>query len=167
MRYVMKQKILSLTDQFTITQEDGKEAFYIKGKLISLGKNLKLLDAQGKEVAQIKQKLVSLTPTYNIYRGDKLLARINKKIITVLKDKFKVNMMDGTPDLEIKGNILDLEYSFYRGNQVIAESSKKWVSIRDTYSVKVNEGEDDVLILACAVVVDMIAHSPERNTSYD
>jgi uncharacterized protein YxjI len=167
MRYVMKQKILSLTDQFTIKQEDGKDAFQIKGKLISLGKKLKLFDAQGKEVAQINQKLVALTPTYNIYCGDKLQARINKKIIKVLTDKFKVNMMDGSPDLEIKGNILDHEYTFFRGKDKIAESSKKWVTIRDTYSIDVNEGEDEVLILACAVVIDMIAHSPQRNTSDD
>jgi uncharacterized protein YxjI len=79
----------------------------------------------------------------------------------VFRDKFKVDMKDGSPDLEIVGNILDHEYSLRRGGREVAHVSKKWISIGDSYGVQVDEGEDDVLILACAVIVDLISHEPE------
>jgi uncharacterized protein YxjI len=167
MRYVMKQKILSITDRFTIKQENGEDVFQIKGKLISIGKKLKLQDMQGNEIARIKQKLISLTPTYQIYRGDKLLAQINKRIFTVLRDKFNIQMKDGAADIEVTGNILDHEYIFKRNREKIAEVSKKWISLRDSYAIEIAEGEDEVLLLACAVVIDMIAHSPEPDITVD
>jgi uncharacterized protein YxjI len=44
-----------------------------------------------------------------------------------------------------------------RGRRV-AEVSKKWLAIADTYTVDVAGGEDDALILALTVVVDQIVH---------
>jgi uncharacterized protein YxjI len=33
--------------------------------------------------------------------------------------------------------------------------------LRDSYGIDVAEGEDDVLILACAIIVDMISHDSD------
>lgn len=167
MRYVMKQKILSLTDQFTIQRENGDDAFKVKGKLISIGKKLSFHDLKGNEIARIKQKLISLTPTYQIYMGDKIQAQINKRIFTVLRDKFKIDMKDGSPDIEVTGDILDHEYKFKQNGNKIAEVSKKWISLRDSYAIEISNEENEVLLLACAVVIDMIAHSPSPDTSDD
>lgn len=165
MRYVMKQKILTLTDQFTIKDDKGKDVYQVKGKLISLGDKLSLRDMQDNELAVIKQEIISLVPSYRIYRDGDLQADVSKKLLTVLKDKFKVDMKDGSKDLQIIGNILDHEYRIKRGRDEVAHVSKKWISIRDNYGIEVDEGEDDVLILACAVIVDMISHQPKGEDS--
>jgi uncharacterized protein YxjI len=162
MRYVMKQKVLTLTDQFTIKNDRGDDVYQVKGKLISLGDRLSFRNMQGDELALIKQEIISLVPSYRIYRDGDLQADVSKKLLTVLKDKFKVDMKDGTPDLEIIGSILDHEYRIKRGGDEVAHVSKKWVSIGDSYGIEVDEGEDDVLILACAVIVDMICHEPKK-----
>ena len=47
-----------------------------------------------------------------------------------------------------------------RGDEV-ARISKKWVSLADRYGIRVDEGEDDVLILACAIIVDAICHEED------
>ncbi len=167
MRFVMKQKILTLRDRFTIQKDNGEDAFQVKGKLISIGNKLTLTDMQGKDLARIRQKLIRLTPTYAIYRGGKLQAQIKKRLIHVLRDRFKIEMKNGSPDVEVTGNILDHEYSFERDHKRIAQVSKKWISIRDRYVIDVAEGEDEVLLLACAVVIDMIAHSPEDDPDTD
>jgi uncharacterized protein YxjI len=161
MRYVMKEKILTLTDSFTIRDSDGNEVYRVKGKLLSIGDKLSFRDMAGEELALIRQEIITLTPSYRIYRGGELQADVSKKLLTVFRDKFKVDMKDGSPDLEIVGNILDHEYSLRRGGREVAHVSKKWISIGDSYGVQVDEGEDDVLILACAVIVDLISHEPE------
>jgi uncharacterized protein YxjI len=40
----------------------------------------------------------------------------------------------------------------------VATVSKRWFSLRDTYGIEIADGEDDVLILASAVVVDQVCH---------
>ncbi len=161
MRYVMKENILTLTDSFTIRDSDGNKVYRVKGKLLSIGDKLIFRDMDGEKLALIRQEIITLTPSYRIYRGRKLQADVSKRLFTMFRDKFKVDMKDGSPDLEIVGNILDHEYSFRRKGREVAHVSKKWISISDSYGVQVDEGEDNVLILACAVVVDLISHEPE------
>lgn len=36
--------------------------------------------------------------------------------------------------------------------------SKRWFSFSDTYGIDIDEGEDEVLILASAVVIDLVSH---------
>ena len=61
-------------------------------------------------------------------------------------------------DLEVKGNILDHEYHIGEGRDKVAEVSKKWFRIRDSYGVQIEPGQDDVVILAVTVCIDQMAH---------
>jgi uncharacterized protein YxjI len=62
------------------------------------------------------------------------------------------------PDLEVKGNILDHEYTIGEGRDKVAEVSKKWFRLRDSYGVAIEAGQDDIVILAVAVCIDQMAH---------
>ena len=64
----------------------------------------------------------------------------------------------GPDDLLAEGDFLDHEYTFSRHGQRVAAVSKRWFSWTDTYGVDVAEGEDDVLVLASTVVIDMACH---------
>ncbi|HEU0011466.1 MAG TPA: hypothetical protein VFT34_16725 [Verrucomicrobiae bacterium] len=57
---------------------------------------------------------------------------------------------------------LDHEYSFTRHDREVAQVSKRWFAWTDTYGVDIAEGEDDVLILATAVVIDMVCHQESK-----
>ena len=61
-------------------------------------------------------------------------------------------------NLEVKGNILDHEYSIGEGRDKVAEVSKKWFRLRDTYGVEIEPGQDDIVILAVTVCIDQMAH---------
>jgi uncharacterized protein YxjI len=89
-------------------------------------------------------------------RGERL-AMVKKALITPLRDRWVVKIGDG-PDLDVQGNILDHEYRIGEGRDKIAEISKKWFRIRDTYGVHIDPGQNDVLILAITVAIDMMAH---------
>jgi len=41
----------------------------------------------------------------------------------------------------------------------VAVVSKQWFSWSDTYGVEIKDGQDDVLILASAIVVDLACHN--------
>lgn len=158
MRYIMKQKLFAWGDDFFIKDESGRDAFFVDGKAFSFGNQLSFQDLTGNELAFIKQRLLSWGPTYEIYRGDQLYAVIKKELFTFFKCRFTVDV-PGPDDLEAEGDFLDHEYVFNRDGNPVAVVSKEWFSWSDTYGVDIAEGEDDILMLASTVVIDMACHA--------
>jgi uncharacterized protein YxjI len=161
MRYMMRERILSWGDDFTIKDQDGHVAYQVDGKVFSFGDKLSFKDSGGHELARIEQKLLSIGPQYEIVRGGATVAVVKKHLFTLFRAKFSVDV-PGPDDLEAKGNFLDHEYVFERGGREVARVSKKWLSLSDTYAVDIDEGQDAVLVLASAVVIDLVSHPDEK-----
>jgi uncharacterized protein YxjI len=161
MRYIMKQRLFAWGDDFFIKDESGRDAFFVDGKALSFGDQLSFQDLKGNELAFIKQRVLSWGPTYEIYRGDQLYAIVKKEHFTFFNCRFTVDL-PGPGDLEAEGDFLDHEYEFNRRGTPVAAVSKEWFSWSDTYGVDIAEGEDDILILASTVVIDMACHADKN-----
>jgi len=157
MVYVMRQKLISWGDDFTIQDADGRDVFFVDGRGISVGHRLSFQDMAGHELADIRQKLLAWGPTYEISRNGTLLAMVKKSLFTLFHYQFTVDV-PGPDDLTAEGDFLDHEFEFKRGGRTVARVSKRWLSWTDTYGIEVEEGEDVVLILASAVVIDVVTH---------
>jgi uncharacterized protein YxjI len=161
MIYLMKQKLFSWGDDFTIKDDSGQDRFFVDGKAFSLGNQLSFQDMGGNELAFIRQKLLSWGPTYEISKGDQLLATVSKELFTFFKCTFTVDV-PGPNDLQAQGDFMDHQYVFTRNGNPVAEVSKQWFALGDTYGVNSAQGEDDVLILASTVVIDMACHGDNK-----
>lgn len=161
MRYVMKQKLFCWGDDFFIKDEQGRDVFFVDGKAFSFGDKLSFQDTTGNELAFIAQKLLAWGPTYEVYQGSHLAAVVKKAIFTLFHCRFTVDV-PGPDDLEATGDFIDHEYQFTRGGRTVANVSKQWFALTDTYGVEIAEGEDDVLILASTTVIDMVCHGDRR-----
>ncbi|HEV2641051.1 MAG TPA: LURP-one-related family protein [Candidatus Elarobacter sp.] len=157
MRYVLKQKLLSWGDDFYVRDEQGNDVYFVDGKALSFGDQLSFRDMAGNELAYIRQKVFNLRRTYEITRGGVLAAVVTKELFALLHHRFTVDV-PGPDDLEAEGNFLDHDYVFRRGDRVVATVSKQWLTLADTYGIEIADGEDEVLILASAVVVDESCH---------
>jgi uncharacterized protein YxjI len=160
---MMRQRILSWGDDFSIKDADGQEVYYIDGKVFSFGNKLSIKDRSGAELARINQKLLSIGPQYEIVSGGETVAVVKKHLFTPFRARFTVDV-PGPDDLEAKGDFLDHEYVFERGDRVVARVSKKWFRLADTYAIDIDEGQDDVLLLAAAVVIDLVSHPDQENS---
>jgi len=157
-RYKIRQKLISIGDDFWIENQKGEKIYKVDGKTLRIRKTLMFEDANGKRLAQIKERLLAIKDTMVIEDAKgKDIATVKKALIAPLRDKWNVDVKGGD-DLIVQGNILDLEYDIKDGRKKIAEVSKKWFSITDTYGVEIKDGQDDILILAVAVAIDMMAH---------
>jgi len=157
MRYVLKQKFWCWGDDFSIKNEAGEDVFLVDGHAFSWGDKLSFQDMNGNELAFIRQKLLSWGPTYEIEVAGKLAAVVKKKLFTFVRCKFSLDV-PGPDDLEANGDFFCHEYAFERHGHTVATVSKRWFSLSDTYGVGTVDGENDVLILATAVVIDMVCH---------
>jgi uncharacterized protein YxjI len=157
-RYQVRQRMVAIGDDFWIEDSDGKRAFKVDGKALRIRKTLIIEDAQGQVQCRIQERMLRVRDTMAIEGpGGESLATVRKALITPLRDRWSVKVGDG-PDLEVQGNILHHEYTVGDGDRKIAEVSKKWFRLRDSYGVAVEPGQSDVLILAVTIVIDMMSH---------
>ena len=160
MRYLMKQKLFSLGEKFTITDEAEQDVFRVEGKWISIGKKLTFRNMDEEPLYYIKQKVFSLAPTYRIHKGGpdgEVVATVRKKLWTFLKARFNITLADGQA-METVGNFIAHEFTISRGADVVATVSKKLMAFADKYTIDVVDGEDDAFVLVLAVVIDMVCH---------
>ena len=158
MRYVMKQQLFALGNDFIIRDESGADRFFVDGKVFTIGAKLSFQDMEHNELAFIRQRVLSWSPTFEIYRNDSLVAVVKKELFTFFNCRFTVDV-PGPDDLTASGNFTDHEYAISRGEQPAAMISKQWFAWTDTYGVDIADGQDDILILASTVVIDMACHN--------
>ena len=155
-RYKMHEKLVSIGDDFYIEDQNGRKTFYVDGKALRVRDTLIIKDMGRNELCKIQERKLRVKDTMNIEgAGGETLATIKKALISPVRDRWSVKIGDG-PDMEVKGNILDHEYKIEEGRIRIAEVSKKWFRVRDMYGVEVAPGQNDVVILAVTVGIDMM-----------
>ena len=160
-RYKIRQNLISIGDDFWVENEAGQKVFKVDGKVLRIRKTLVFEDMNGNTLCQIKERLLTIKDTMVVEDANgKDLAVIKKALIAPLRDKWDVKVKNG-PDLVVQGNILDHEYSIKQGWSKVAEISKKWFRLTDTYGVEIDPGQNDILILAVAVAIDMMAHDDD------
>jgi uncharacterized protein YxjI len=116
-------------------------------------------DANGNELCKIQERMLRIKDSMAIEGSNgEQLAMVKKALISPIRDRWIVNIKDG-PDLEVHGNILDHEYTIGEGRDKVAEVSKKWFRLRDTYGVTIDPGHEDVIILAVTVCIDAMVHA--------
>jgi uncharacterized protein YxjI len=153
----MKQRLFSFGDDFYVKDASDRDVYFVDGKAFSFGDQLSFQDLEGNELAFIKQRLLAWGKTYEIIREGQVAAVVQKELFSFFHHRFTVDV-PGPDDLEAEGDFMDHEYEFRRGDRTVATVSKKWFSWTDTYGVDIAPGEDPVLILASAVVVDQACH---------
>ena len=155
-RYRMQEKLFAIGDDYWVETEGGERAFKVDGKALRFRSTFVLEDASGEELFKIQEKKLHIRDTMEVERGDDTVATIKKALITPLRDRFSIELADGN-ELSAKGNIVDHEYEIERDGHKVAEISKRWFRVRDTYGIAVAPGEDDALIVAATVCIDEMA----------
>ena len=155
-RYQMREQLFSIGDDFYIEDEHQQRVFRVDGKVLRLRQTLLFEDMHGHELLKIQEKVVRVRDTMEIERGNGVAARVHSALISPLRDRYKIDVPGGA-DLSAHGNILDHEYVIEQQGQKIAEISKKWFRLRDTYGVEIAPGQDDILILAITTIIDRMS----------
>jgi uncharacterized protein YxjI len=163
-RYKIRQKMFSIGDDFWIENQEGERVFKVDGKALRLRETLFFEDMKGNKLCKIQERLLAFKDTMAIEDANgEQMAVIKKGLIAPLGDHWTVNVRGG-PDLDVQGNILDHEYSIMQKRKKVAEVSKAWFSLTDTYGVEIDEGQNHILILAVAIAIDMMVHDEDRKS---
>ena len=155
--YQMREKLASIGDDFWIENNRGEKVYKVDGKALRVRQTLIFEDRGGRELAKIQERMMRVKDSMEVEDpSGHQIAMVKKALITPVRDRWTVKIKGG-PDLEVQGNILDHEYTIGEGRDKVAEVSKKWFRVRDTYGVEIEPGQDDVLILAVTACIDQMA----------
>jgi uncharacterized protein YxjI len=156
LRFQMRQELISIGDDYWIEDSNGHKAYKVNGKVARLRDTWVLEDASGKEVATIRERKLSVRDAIKIEIGGQ--EAVVKKALIGLRDRFHCELHDGT-DLKAHGKIGDHEYDIDLEGDKVAEVSKKWFRLRDTYGVEIDGDKvDPALILSITVAIDALSH---------
>lgn len=155
--YRMREKAFAIGDDYWVEDGNGDRLFKVNGKALRLRKTLVLETPSGDERFTVRERKLSVRDKMTIERGGDTVATVHKALISPLRERYTIDLEHGG-ELKAKGNIVDHEYEIERDGRKIAEISKRWFRVRDTYGIETAPGEDDALIIAAAVCIDQMSH---------
>ena len=150
----MREKLLSIGDDYWIENEAGERAYKVDGKAVRVRQTFILEDSAGNELARIQERKLSIRDKVAIERDGDTLATIHKALVGI-RDRFSIDVEAGD-DLKTHGNVVDHEYEIERDGDTVATISKKWFRVRESYGVDVASDADIPLILAITVAIDSL-----------
>ena len=157
-RYQIHQRMISIGDDYIIENDRGEHVFKLDGKALPIRKTIRFEDMDGHELCKIQERMLHLKDSMEIEDPDgHRMALVQKAVIDPVRTRWTVKVEDG-PDLDVQGNVVDHEYTIDRHRERVAEVSKRWFRVRDSYGVEIAPGENDILILATVAVIDTMAH---------
>lgn len=159
-RYRMTQKLVSIGDDYHVENAAGERAFTVDGKALRVRDTLKMTDVETGDTYRIQERAVRVMDTMTIQKNGRKAATVKKALVTPIRDRFTV-LLPGSSNLKVTGNVLDHEYRIQRDGERVAQVSKQWFRVRDSYGVEVAPGMDAGLVIAITVALDTMAH-PSR-----
>lgn len=167
-RFLMRHKILALGQDFWVKDEAGNEVFYVDNKLLALRKTYFIRDANNHELLKIQHKLLHIHRTMDIEQDGKLIASVQKNLISLLRDSWTI-AVPGGDEMTAHGDFLDHEYEIQQHGATLAHISKQWFALRESYGIEVFEGANSPLMIAIAIAIedmmDAIHAEQEANRS--
>ncbi|GHD22886.1 LURP-one-related/scramblase family protein [Nocardiopsis kunsanensis] len=160
MKFLVRERVFDIGDDFWVTDEHDQRVFWVDGKALRLRTTFELKSPDGDVLTRIRKKLFKVRDQMAIERDDSTVATVRTRLFNPVRDKLNVEIEDG-PDWEVTGDFLDKEYVISDEEGTVAHVSRKWFRLRDTYAVDVNShrndiGGDPALVISVAVAVDAL-----------
>jgi uncharacterized protein YxjI len=152
-RYLLREKLLSIGDDFWIENDRGQRVFRVDAKVLRVRDTVSIKDTHGHRTGQAP-KAAAAGPRHD---GDRRRGRAGRH------DQEGHHRPATGPvhhrpgqrgSMQTQGNILDHEYQITSDGIPVTNISKRWFRVRESYGVAVGPGQDDALVLAVAVCID-------------
>lgn len=167
--FYLKQK-LSWKGKVDIMDPDTREGIgYFNRKVWSIRQHYRLYN-NNDQLEMIIRSKISLKPTFKFYLGtpdeeiheDQYIGRLRQKLLS-FRPKYYFEDPEENQVFEIKGKFTGYKFKFIQDGDVVGEISKKFFKIRDTYGVRIDPGQSDLMTLVMLASVIMIHAQQENN----
>ena len=122
-RYLMRQRVFAIGQDFYINNAAGQPCFKIDGKVRLVKESLKFRDMQGNLLYKLDEKIIRIRESFDILKPDgKLAAKVHNAIIDPLRERFTIEIPGGE-NMITMGKVIWAQYDFLRGRQPVGKIS--------------------------------------------
>lgn len=147
----IKQKVFSLSEKFTVKDQQEKDIYYVEGSFMQIPKTFSIMNTASDEVALITKKVLSFLP--------KFLVEVNgREVLTIKKEFsfFKARYTIDTAGIKVQGNWWDMDFQVLQNGKVAGEVGKEWFTWGDSYKLQIVDKEMETLIIALVIAIDCV-----------
>src|ERR1051326_1567528 len=116
-KYVMREKLMSIGDDYWIEDDEGHKVFKVDGKAMRIRDTFVLEDANGAEVAKIQERKLSIRDKMAVERDGKKIATVRTAM--GLGDDYKIEV-EGGDELKAHGHMATHDYRIERKGDRVA-----------------------------------------------
>ena len=149
MKLYIKQKIFSLTSNFSVKDENNEDKYFVKGEFFSLKGKLHILNRSGDEVGLIYSRLFTFLPRFILEINGQKVAEIVKEF-SFLKPKYRLE----NTSLRVEGDIWDHSYRLFDKDKLIMTINKEWFTFSDTYALTIFDPDYELISLGIVLAID-------------
>jgi uncharacterized protein YxjI len=165
MKFMMRERMFAIGEDYWIEDETGQRAFLVDGKALRLRQTFELKDAGGEVLTVIKKKMISVRDTMVVERDGDAVAKVRKKLISPLRHRMTIELADGQ-EWTATGDIIEKNYEIESEQGVVARTSRKWFRIRESYGIEIDH-PDVPLVISVAVAVEELAERDKDDDKDD
>ncbi len=149
MKVFIKNKLVSIGGNSSITDENGKPLYVVEGSVFSFTKKKTMYDLQNNVLYVIKNRFFNLfSRKVYIYDGQKEL------VATINKSKFSLNckyeIEDCKDTMSIDGKFFSRHSSILRNGEVVGSLTRNFTLVRDAFCLEAEE--QDIPFLSALVI---------------
>lgn len=147
--FYMRQKVFSLGEKFTITDQNEQPKYTVQGSFMQIPKQFTIYDETSETVGTITKKMISLLPAFYV-SVDGFKEIMIQKAFTFFKTRFDIH----AENIHIVGDIFDKFFEVHGSSGVIAYVEEKWFTWGDTYTIDVADERYEALVISLVVAID-------------
>jgi uncharacterized protein YxjI len=156
-RYRLTADLAGIGGDFAIENALGQAVFFVDGRALHDQSVIAIMDRQGRRLYHAQALALGDGADLAVWRDLVIAATI--KIDSVAPDRQYWSVeTPAAPATSLKGRIADHEYLMVRAGQKIAEVSRQWFHISNSYGVEITPGQDNALIIAIAIAIGSMTH---------
>ena len=133
----MKEKLIAIGDDYWIEDDKGERAFRVNGKVARIRDSWVLEDTRAVRWPPDQGTQAERARRHQDRPCGGREATVKKAMLG--SATVSTSRSNDGEDLTVKGNFVDHEYEIERDGDQIAEVSKKWLRVRDSYGVEVDD----------------------------
>ena len=151
MKLYIKQKLFSLTSNFSVKDENNEDKYFVKGEFFSLRGKLHILNRNGEEIGLIYARLFTLFPRFFLEINGQEVAEIVREF-SFFKPKYRLE----NTSLRVEGDLWDHNYSLFDGDILIMTITKEWFALSDTYALEILDPSYELISLGIVLAIDTV-----------
>lgn len=148
MKLLFKERVFSWLDSYDIYDANNEMAYRVEGRL-AWGHRLEIFDKNDELIGEVQEKVLSLLPCFHLFYKGTEIAMIEKEF-SFFHPRFRLSCNDW----RIEGDIWEWDYDVVAENRHIMHAHKEVFHFSDTYTLDIDQAEDQVLCLMIVLAID-------------